>query len=158
MNISHTKALAPSPSPVLQHPEIRINGLAFGYCVCALSTNWSCGSRWASLRRFFSGGHTLYRGPAWGQGEEVELGAESSAAGGGVGTRTVVSRGGEEAAVALTATKIGFSFAASLVLLDIGEGRIGGQQLSFRHPCGHFHKGWGLMCVGGLNRLNLIWG
>lgn len=75
-----------------------------------------------------------------------------------VGTRTVVSRGGEEAAVALTATKIGFSFAASLVLLDIGEGRVGGQQLSFRHPCGHFHKGWGLMWVGGLNRLNLIWG
>lgn len=53
----------------------------------------------------------------------MELRAESSAAGGGVLTRTVVSRDGEEAAVALTATRIGFSFAASLGLLDMGEAR-----------------------------------
>lgn len=102
----------------------------------------------------FSRGHTLYRGPAWDQGEEVELGAQSSAARGGVVTRTVFSRGEEEASVALTAPKISFSFAASSLLTDVEEGRIGGQHPSSKPTCSSFHKGWGLTWEEGLNRLS----
>lgn len=61
-------------------------------------------------------------------------GTESSAAR-GVVARTVISRGEEEASVVLTAPKIGFSFAASSVLTDMEEGRIGGRHQSSKPTC-----------------------
>lgn len=71
----------------------------------------------------------------------MELGAQSSAARGGVVTKTVVSQGEEEASVALTAPKIGFSFAASSLLTDVQEGKIGGRHPSSKPTCSPFHKG-----------------